>query len=78
MVVAEQHQVGLQPAGIHLDLVDIGVAGLQLRQPGVGEQQVGPVALRCRAASSRASRVASTVSIWGTAWTTSPGSSKRS
>src|SRR5437764_1296971 len=34
--------------------------------------------LRARSASSSASTVASTVSICGTAWTTSPGSSKRS
>ena len=79
VVVAEQHEVGLEQAGVDLDLVDVGVAGLDLGHPGVGEQQVGPVeAAGCGRPRSSASSVASTVSIWGTAWTTRPGSSNRS
>ena len=43
VVVTEQDEVGSQLAGVDLDLVDVGVAGLDLGQPGMGEQQVGPV-----------------------------------
>jgi hypothetical protein len=43
VVVAEQHEVGLDAAGIDLDLVDVGVARLDLGDARVGEQQVGAV-----------------------------------
>jgi len=41
--VAEQSQVGggLEQPGVHLDLVDVGVVGLDLGHPGVSQEQVG-------------------------------------
>ncbi len=43
VVVAEQDEVGPELAGVDLDLVDIGVAGFDLGQTGMGEEQVGAV-----------------------------------
>ena len=43
VVVAQEHQVGTQPAGVDLDLVDVGVAGLDLGDARVGEQEVAAV-----------------------------------
>ena len=43
VVVAEEHEVGPQRAGVNLDLVDVGVAALDRRHQGVGQQQVGAV-----------------------------------
>jgi hypothetical protein len=43
VVVAEQHEVRPQESGVHLDLVDVGIAGLYLRHPGMGQQQIGAI-----------------------------------
>ena len=54
VVVTEQRQVGrrLEQAGVDLDLVDVGVVGLHLRHPGMGEQQVGGIGV-CGSAEPR-------------------------
>ena len=47
--VAQEHQVGPQFVGVDLDLVDVAVAGLDLRHPGMGDEQVDAVEAPVRA-----------------------------
>ena len=43
VVVAEEHEVGAQQRVVDLDLVDVGVRGLDRLDAGMGEEQVGAV-----------------------------------
>ena len=43
VVVAEEHEVALEHAGVDFDLVDVGIPGLDLGDAGVGQQEVGAV-----------------------------------
>ena len=56
VVVAEQDEVRLERPEVDLDLVDVGVLGLELLDPGVGDEQVGALGAAGRGWPARGPR----------------------